>query len=89
MAGFSDPRRSLRDRSDLIPKSKTSARVSVPWTVAEQRAIRWAKSAKPEQLSPAQRDVRHLAAGHVIKALSANDLADLVERYKNAFDPPA
>lgn len=89
MAGFTDPRRNLRDTSDLIPKAKPTARVSVPWSPAEQRAIRWAKSAKPEQLSATQRSVRHLAAGHVIKALSADDLADLVERYKNAFDPPA
>ena len=83
MKGFSNPR-DLRDTSDLIPQVKTSTRVSVPWSVDEQRAIRWAKTAKPDQLSSEQLAVRKQAAGQVVKALSADQLQDLVRRWKNA-----
>jgi hypothetical protein len=82
---FSDPRRApnLRDTSDLIPKTKTTARLSVPWTPDEQRAIRWLKSATVEKLNPAQSAVRSQSAPVIIKTLSAADLSDLVNRWKN------
>ncbi len=81
---FRDPRRAdLRDTSALIPPTKTTTRCSVPWTAEEQRAIRWLKSAPAKDLDPNQKKLRGKSAPQILKTLSADELADLVTRWKS------
>ena len=88
MSGFSNPRK-LRNTSDLVPETirPVSRRLSVPWSVDEQNAIRWMAMTPVRNLSKAQARLKGKAAAVVVKELSGRQLADLVGRWRRSKSP--